>query len=63
MFMLHPVKADEELSILDLIPILLNQCVFLYTDLNWQVKTVKIYFKYKAGGKLFIVRTRGNYIW
>lgn len=34
MFMLHPVKADEELSILDLIPILLNQCVFLYTDLN-----------------------------
>lgn len=34
MFKLHPVKANEELSILELFPILLNQCVFLYIDLN-----------------------------
>lgn len=34
MLMLHPVKANEELSILELIFILLNLCVFLYIDLN-----------------------------
>lgn len=61
MFKLHLVKANEELSLLELIPILLNQCVFLYIDLNRQVKTMKIYVKYKTGRKLLVIRMRGNY--
>lgn len=34
MLELHPVKVNEELNILGLIPILLNQCVFLYIEVN-----------------------------
>lgn len=34
MFRLHPVKANEKLNILGLIPILLNQYVFLYIEVN-----------------------------
>jgi len=32
-FKLHTVKANEELNLLGVIPVLLNQCVFLCIEL------------------------------